>query len=418
MQYSSIIAKAEASLKEAFAQFDRIEDMRFERVMSAFQKERIAPRHFAATTGYGYDDEGRDAFERVFAQSMGCEDALVRPSIASGTHALAVALQGLLRPGEKLLYATGAPYDTLWPIIGIGEESSDGSLADWGVLYGQVDLTDEDKIDIEALKIAVQDPAVRVVALQRSRGYAWRKAFSVKEIGEAAQAVHSIRPDITVMVDNCYGEFIEEMEPTEVGVDVIVGSLIKNPGGGLAPSGGYIAGKQQAVERCAYRCIAPGIGREVGSYAYGYQLFYQGLFGAPHAVNQALKTAALFAEVFASLGFAVSPAPDAARSDIIQAIRLDSPERLLALCRAVQAASPVDSYVTPEPWPMPGYANEVVMAAGTFVSGASIELSADAPLREPYIAYLQGGLTYSHGKYALDRVLAEMERCGIIEIPC
>ncbi len=408
-----LLSDAEQSLHQQFSALDKIEQVNFARVMDAFRAEQVAVRHFAPTTGYGYGDDGRDTLERIYARVFGCEDALVRPAIASGTHALALCLYGLLRPGDILIAGSGKPYDTLESVIGLTDEVGQGSLKDYGIEYHQVDLKDND-VDVEELLRHLDEPRVRVVALQRSRGYDWRPSLSVKRLGEVAKAVHEKRPDVVVMVDNCYGEFVQTIEPTHVGCDIIVGSLIKNPGGGLAPTGGYIAGRKDLVEKCSYRLTSPGIGREVGSYLGGYDRFYQGLFFAPHVVMQAIKGAALASAVFSKLGYAVNPTPQEERYDIIQAIKFEQSEKLIAFCQGIQYASPIDSHVTPEPWDMPGYQDPVIMAAGTFVSGASIELSADAPIRAPYTAYMQGGLTYAHVRYALGHVLEHMTRQGIL----
>lgn len=408
-----LLSDAEQSLHQQFSALDKIEQVNFARVMDAFRAEQVAVRHFAPTTGYGYGDDGRDTLERIYARVFGCEDALVRSAIASGTHALALCLYGLLRPGDILIAGSGKPYDTLESVIGLTDEVGQGSLKDYGIEYRQVDLKDND-VDVEELLRHLDEPRVRVVALQRSRGYDWRPSLSVKRLGEVAKAVHEKRPDVVVMVDNCYGEFVQTIEPTHVGCDIIVGSLIKNPGGGLAPTGGYIAGRKDLVEKCSYRLTSPGIGREVGSYLGGYDRFYQGLFFAPHIVMQAVKGAALASAVFSKLGYAVNPTPQEERYDIIQAIKFEQPEKLIAFCQGIQYASPIDSHVTPEPWDMPGYQDPVIMAAGTFVSGASIELSADAPIRAPYTAYMQGGLTYAHVRYALGHVLEHMTRQGIL----
>ena len=411
-------ARIEAAQRECAPIFERLEkteEATFSRVLRAMQDNRVGVAHFSQTTGYGYDDIGRDTLERVFAQTFGAQDALVRPQFVSGTHALAVCLFGLLRPGDELLSAVGTPYDTMDQVIGI-TDCYDGSLRELGVTYRQVELTPSGEIDLPAVTQAIGE-RTRVVMIQRSRGYAWRPSLSVEQIGEAAAAIHAKKPDAIVMVDNCYGEFVQEQEPTMVGADVMVGSLIKNAGGGLAPTGGYIAGRHDLVERIAYRLTSPGIGREVGYYAAGYQAFYQGFFMAPHVVCQALKTAVLAARVFENFGLEVNPPSDfVQRSDIIQAIRLEKPERLIAFCQGIQAASPVDSYAAPEPWDMPGYDNQVIMAAGTFVSGASIELSADAPMREPYNVYMQGGLTLSHGKAGIRSALLTMAERGLIEL--
>lgn len=397
------LLSAEKMCAPARAAIEETERICFQRVLRHLQDARVGVQHFAPSTGYGYDDIGRDTLEKVYAGVMGCEKALVRPQIVSGTHALAIALFGLLGPGKRLLSAVGKPYDTLEKVIGIGGQY-DGSLAAWGVDYDQVELTSDGKPDIGAIKASLQHNTAAVL-VQRSRGYDWRASLSLAQIGEICDAVHAAAPNAVVLVDNCYGEFTCEDEPSSVGADVLVGSLIKNPGGGLASTGGYIAGRTDAIERIANRLTSPGIGAEVGSYAASYQPFYQGLFLAPHTVAQALKGAALAAYVFAEEGFSVSPAYDEKRFDIIQAIRLETPERLIAFCQAIQMASPIDSFALPEPWDMPGYQHQVIMAAGTFVSGASIELSADAPMRPPFIAYLQGGLTYEHCRYAVSKAL-------------
>lgn len=410
MEIEALLRQAEADCMPSFKRADEIEGICFERVLRWMQQERVGTQHFAPSTGYGYDDPGRDTLERIYAGVMGCERALVRPQIVSGTHGLAIALFGLLRPGERLLSAAGTPYDTLERVIGI-QRAYDGSLADWGVDYDQAELDDSGRVDMKAVERALR-PQTRVVLVQRSRGYDWRPSLSLDVIGGICELVHEQCPNAVVLVDNCYGEFTCETEPASVGADVLVGSLIKNPGGGLAPTGGYIAGNAAPVERIADRLTSPGIGAEVGSYAAGYQLMYQGLFLAPHIVAQAVKGAMLAARAFMLAGYAVSPDyDDATRCDIIQAIRLGDPERVIAFCRAIQASSPVDSFATPEPWDMPGYQHQVIMAAGTFVSGASIELSADAPIRPPYAVYLQGGLTYAHCRLAIGKALHAVAQC-------
>ena len=408
------IARAEAGLKDVFARIDRMEETGTRRVLKAFQEHQVAYRHFAPTTGYGYDDVGRDTLERIFADLFGTEAAIVRPQIASGTHAISMCLFGLLLPGDHVLSATGAPYDTLEDIIGIREGvTPPGSLKEMGVAYSQVELAADGTIDIDAVDRAITDKTTLVIA-QRSRGYAWRPSLTPEKFEPLAKMLHEKHPGVRLMVDNCYGEFVCEKEPSHYGVDVCVGSLIKNPGGGLAPTGGYVVGTHEAIERISYRLTAPGIGLEVGSYAGSYQPFYQGLFMAPHVVAQAVKTSTLAAMVCEMLGMKSSPAPDAVRTDIIQALELGTPERLIAFCQGIQMASPIDSMALPEPWDMPGYQHQVIMAAGTFVSGASIELSADGPMREPFFAFLQGGLTYSHGKLALIRTLEYMRSKGCL----
>ncbi len=409
-RFEALMQTCEAACAGAFAHIDEIEQTNTARVLRAFQKHRISTRHFAGTTGYGYGDIGRDALSDVFRDVLGAESALVRPQIASGTHALALCLYGVLRPGDVMLSAAGKPYDTLEEIIGHTGEAGNGSLREFGVRYRQVELTPHGALDIPQILTNLTDD-VKLVLIQRSRGYDWRPSLGVSEIDDAIAAIHKKKSDVCVMVDNCYGEFTDEREPA---ADLMAGSLIKNPGGGIAPTGGYIAGKARFVEKVAYRLTSPGIGAEVGSYAGGYQPFFQGLFLAPHTVAQAKKTAVLAAKLFSELGFEVNPAYDETRNDIIQAIKFGAPEKLIKFCQAIQLASPVDSEAVPEPWDMPGYANPVIMAAGTFVAGASIELSADAPIRAPYTAYLQGALTYAHGKYALGVALEEMRNAGML----
>jgi len=402
--YLEIINRAEADLAGTFAGLDAIERSNTKKILDAFKNHRVSARHFAPTTGYGYDDIGRDTLGEIFAEVLGTESALVRPQIASGTHALALCLFGILRPGDTLMSAAGKPYDTLEEIIGIQGEGGTGSLKDYGISYKQVELSGG-KPDIPEI-LNNLTPDVKLVLIQRSRGYDWRPSLSVEEINRTIDAIHEKSPKTYVMVDNCYGEFTGMMEPR---ADIMAGSLIKNPGGGIAPTGGYVAGKKELVDLVGYRLTSPGIGSEVGSYAGSYQPFYQGLFLAPHIVCQALRVSALTARVFDLLGYQVHPKYDDERNDIIQAIRFESPEKLIRFVQSVQKYSPVDSEAVPEPWAMPGYQDEVIMAAGTFVSGASIELSADAPIRPPYIAYLQGGLTYAHGRIAIEETLKDWE---------
>ena len=410
------IALSEAKLKDVFARIDSNEEACTRRVLAAFQKQQVAYRHFSPTTGYGYDDVGRDTLERIFAELFGTEAAIVRPQIASGTHAISLCLFGLTLPGDEILSATGMPYDTLEGIIGWDEKQTPvGSLKEMGVSYRQVELTEQGTIDVDAVDRAIT-PKTRLVIAQRSRGYAWRPSLMPEAFRALADMLHTRHPGVRLMVDNCYGEFVCDREPSHYGADICVGSLIKNPGGGLAPTGGYIVGKADAVERISYRLTAPGIGLEVGSYAASYQPFYQGLFMAPHTVAQALKTACLAAQVFEDLGMVTTPSAASPRADIIQAIQMKTPERLVAFCQGIQMASPIDSMALPVPWDMPGYQDQVVMAAGTFVSGASIELSADAPMREPYTAYLQGGLTYTHGRIALGQALQRMIDTGALTL--
>lgn len=401
------VERAELALADTFKRIDNIEQLNTSRVLSAFIDEGIAPRHFAPTTGYGYDDAGRDSLDRVFARALFAEDALVRPQLVSGTHAIYTAVAGLASSGSTILSATGTPYDTMENAISNGP----ASLAGNGVRFESVELDGHGKININRVLKQLRELKPELIYVQRSRGYAWRDSLSPEgDMAALFSAVKAQRPECTIFVDNCYGEFTSDHEPTLAGADIIAGSLIKNPGGGLAPTGGYIAGKKALVERIAMRLTVPGMGREVGSYAGSYRPFYQGLFMAPHVTAQALRSAALYARVFLSLGYDVMPAPDAARSDIVQAIRFDTAEKLISFCKSVQASSPVDSFASPEPWDMPGYASKVIMAAGTFVQGASIELSADAPIREPYTAYVQGALTYAHGKLSLMKVVSDLMR--------
>ena len=410
-----MIAQAENELTESFACIDRNEERRTKQVLDAFRKHGVSYRHFAPTTGYGYDDIGRDTLEKIYADLFHTEAALMRPHVASGTAALSLTLFGLTRPGDRILSATGMPYDTLQGVIGTGAETPPGSLKELGVGFDCVELKDG-QIDLDAVENAISSRTSLVIA-QRSRGYAWRRSLFPEDFRDLADMIHTHHPGVLLMVDNCYGEFVCEKEPTDFGADLCVGSLIKNPGGGIAPAGGYVAGKKEAVERVACRLTAPGLGRELGSYAASYRPFYQGLFMAPHTVAQALKTALLASRLFDNLGFETSPAPTERRADIIQAIRMMTPERLIAFCQGLQTASPVDSMALPEPWNMPGYDDPVVMAAGTFVAGASIELSADGPIRFPYTAYMQGGLTYAHGKTALTEALRRMHETHALTLP-
>ena len=400
------IAEAEEELRDRFAEIEANEEKRTRQVLDAFREEGVSYRHFSGTTGYGYDDIGRDTIERIYARVFHTEAAMMRPHIASGTAALSLTLFGLVNPHEHIVSATGMPYDTLLSVIGIGKKKVPGSLREMDIGFDCAELKDG-KIDPDAVEKLIRDNTTLVIA-QRSRGYAWRPSLMPEAFRELAEMIHTKHPGIRLMVDNCYGEFVCEKEPTDFGADLCVGSLIKNPGGGIAPTGGYIAGRKEEVERIASRLTAPGLGRELGSYEASYRPFYQGLFMAPHTVAQALKTAMLTARVFENLGFETTPPALEKRADIIQAIKMMSAERLVTFCQGLQAASPVDSMSSPEPWEMPGYDDPVVMAAGTFVAGASIELSADGPIRPPYTAYMQGGLTYTHGKIALREVLQRM----------
>ena len=403
----ALAEETEAALAARFAAFDAVARDNTERVLTAFREHHISDSQFGGTSGYGYDDPGREALEKVYAQVFGAEAALVRLMFVNGTHAITAALFACLRPGDTLLAATGAPYDTLRGVIGTSGEVF-GSLKMYGVDYAQVELAADGGPDFAAIAAAVREKKPACVLVQRSRGYAKRRALSPAEIGEIAAVVKEAGPDTAVVVDNCYGEFCDRTEPCHHGVDLMAGSLIKNPGGGLAPTGGYIAGRAELVERAAYRMTAPGIGGECGATLGQNRLLIQGFFLAPHTVAQALKTAALCAGMLEKLGCGTSPASDAARQDIIQMVELSSAERLVAFCQGIQKGSPVDAFVRPEPWRMPGYDCEVVMAAGAFVQGSSIELSCDGPLREPYLAYLQGGLTYEAGRFGVMAALSEM----------
>jgi cystathionine beta-lyase family protein involved in aluminum resistance len=403
----ALCQQAEDDIAWLFKNIDEIRAYNQYKVIDAMQRERVGDRHFSATSGYGYDDQGRDALERIYARIFGAEDAVVRPQIASGTHAISLCFYGLLRPGDVLLSISGQPYDTLQEVIGISGNSG-GSLREWGIDYKEVALLEDGLFDKSGIKRAIELYNPKVIAIQRSRGYQWRKSIDVNAIGDIIQFIRGIGCDAAIVVDNCYGEFTELTEPTQVGADIAAGSLIKNPGGGIAPTGGYIVGKKDMIERIAYSLTAPGIGKEVGSYAGGYRNFYQGLFLAPHVVGEALKGAILAGRIFELLGYGVFPSSNDRRTDIIQSIRFEEPDKLKAFCRGIQKAGAVDSFVVPEPWDMPGYEHQVIMAAGTFIQGASIELSADGPMRPPYIGHLQGGLTYDHVRLGLMLALKEM----------
>ena len=400
-------------LKERFEEIDANAEYNQLKVVAAMQKNRVAATNFMATTGYGYNDEGRDNLEKVYADCFHTEAALVRPQITCGTHALAVALSANLRPGDELLSPVGRPYDTLEEVIGIRE--SVGSLKEYGVTYRQVDLLEDGAFDYEGIKNAINEKT-KLVTIQRSKGYQTRKTFSVKEIGELIKFIKEVKPGLKCMVDNCYGEFVEIIEPSDVGADMIVGSLIKNPGGGLAPIGGYICGTKECVEQCAYRLSAPGLGQEVGANLGIIQSMYQGFFLAPTVVAGALKGAIFAANVYEKLGFKVVPNSTESRHDIIQAVELGSPERIIAFCKGIQAAAPVDSHLSPEPWPMPGYDSDVIMAAGAFIQGSSIELSADGPIRPPYAVYFQGGLTWEHAKLGILMSLQKLYEKDLVDL--
>ncbi|MBQ1901324.1 MAG: methionine gamma-lyase family protein [Lachnospiraceae bacterium] len=400
------------SLKERFEKLDQIAEHNQMKVIHAMQKNRVSAECFNQATGYGYDDVGRDTLEKVYASAFHAEDALVRPQITCGTHALALALMSNLRPGDELLSPVGKPYDTLEEVIGI--RPSKGSLAEYGVTYSQVDLLADGTFDYDGIKKAINEKTA-LVTIQRSKGYATRPTFSVKQIGELIHFIKDIKPDIICMVDNCYGEFVETIEPMDVGADMMVGSLIKNPGGGLAPIGGYIVGKKECVENAAYRLTSPGLGKEVGASLGVMRDFYQGFFLSPTVVNGALKGAIFAANIYEKLGFKCVPNSTESRHDIIQAISFETPEGLIKFCEGIQAAAPVDSYVTPEPWDMPGYDSQVIMAAGAFIQGSSIELSADGPLRPPYAAYFQGGLTWYHAKLGILMSLQKLVDANLVK---
>ena len=404
-----------AGLKERFEKIDETAEYNQMKVINAMQKNHVAEMHLNGTSGYGYNDDGRDTLEQVYADIFKAEAALVRPQIICGTHALNIALSSNLRPGDELLSPVGKPYDTMDEIIGI--RPSKGSLAEYGVSYRQVDLLADGSFDYENIKKAINEKT-KLVTIQRSKGYASRPTLSVERIGELISFIKEIKPDVICMVDNCYGEFVERIEPTEVGADMIVGSLIKNPGGGLAPCGGYIAGTKECVEQAAYRLSSPGLGKEVGATIGGVNKeFYQGLFLAPTVVAGALKGAIFAANAYEKLGFKVVPDGKEERYDIIQAVELRSAKGLIAFCKGIQAAAPVDSFVTPEPWAMPGYDDDVIMAAGAFVQGSSIELSADGPIEPPYAVYFQGGLTWYHAKFGIMMSVQYMAKEGLLNLP-
>ncbi|NQX63218.1 methionine gamma-lyase family protein [Paenibacillus qinlingensis] len=411
-QVMARMERAEQRVESAFRQIEKTIDLNQWKVIRAFQTHKVSDYHFASSTGYGYNDRGREVLDLVYADAMGAETALVRPHFVSGTHTIGTALFGVLRPGEHLLYITGKPYDTLHKVIGKPGDGT-GSLQDFGIGYSEVALLEDGSPDWTAITTAIQ-PNTKVIGIQRSRGYSWRPSFTVEQIGEMVRFVKEINPELIVFVDNCYGEFTEPQEPTQVGVDLMAGSLIKNPGGGIAPSGGYIAGRRDLVELAAYRLTAPGIGGEVGAMLGATRAMFQGLFLAPHLVGQAVKGSVFAAAIFEDLGFVSSPRWDAQRTDLIQAIRFTSAEHLITFVQGIQKASAVDSHVVPEPWDMPGYENPVIMAAGTFIQGGSLELSADAPIREPFIAYMQGGLTYSHCKLGVLTAIQHMEDKGLL----
>ncbi len=400
-------------LQERFRQIDAVAEYNQAKVLAAMQEHKIGANHFAATTGYGYDDDGRERLERVYASTFHTEAALVRPQITCGTHALTVALSANLLPGDEVLSPVGLPYDTLQEVIGI--RPSPCSLAEYGVTYAQADLKEDGSFDYDAIRAAINEKT-KLITIQRSKGYAMRPTFSVQQIGELITFCKNIKPDVICMVDNCYGEFVDVVEPSDVGADMIVGSLIKNPGGGLAPIGGYIAGTQKCVDRCAYRLSAPGLGQEVGANLGILPAFYQGFFLAPTVTAGALKGAIFAANLYEGLGFRCIPNATEQRNDIIQAVELGSEEGMIAFCKGIQAAAPVDSFATPVPGDMPGYDSKVIMAAGAFVQGSSIELSADGPIRPPYAVYFQGGLTWQHAKLGILMSLQKMVDAGLVTL--
>lgn len=412
---SNLSEEVEKDISQRFSEINEIKEYNQYKVLKAFQKNRVSDAHFTFSTGYGYGDMGRDTLDRVFADIFCCEDCLVRPHMVSGTHAITVALFGNLRPGDTILSVSGKPYDTLEEIIGI--RNSSGSLSEYGVKYKQVDLTPQGKFDYKGIEEALKnDSSIRLIEIQRSTGYGWRPSLTLDNIREVISFIKGIKSDVICFVDNCYGEFIDTIEPTQVGADLIAGSLIKNPGGGIAPTGGYVAGKAEYVENASYRLTAPGIGRECGSTFGVMRQFYQGLFLAPHITSEALKGAIFCSGIFERLGFEVSPKVYDKRSDIIQAVKFNDKDKLITFCQGIQKGSPVDSFVSAEPWDMPGYNDQVIMAAGAFIQGSSIELSADAPIRPPYIAYLQGGLTYEHSKIGVLIALQNMLEKGYIRL--
>ncbi len=408
-----IVRKIEEKLQEGFQQVDaNVETNQF-RVLKSFQENRVSDSHFNPSTGYGYDDIGRDTLEKIYAEVLGGEAGLVRPQIISGTHAISIALFGVLRPGDELLYITGKPYDTLEEIVGI-RGTGVGSLKEYNIGYKTIDLKNNRGIDWEAVSNAIT-PSTKMIGIQRSKGYATRPSFTIEEIKEMIRFVKEIKPDVVVFVDNCYGEFVELEEPCHVGADLMAGSLIKNPGGGIAKTGGYIVGKKELVEACSYRMTSPGIGAEAGASLYSLQEMYQGFFLAPHVVGQALKGALFTAAFLEELGMNTSPSWDSHRTDLIQSVQFDDKEKMIAFCQAIQYASPVNSHVTPYANYMPGYEDDVIMAAGTFIQGASIELTADGPIRAPYVAYVQGGLTYSHVKIAVCSAVDHLISKGLLD---
>jgi cystathionine beta-lyase family protein involved in aluminum resistance len=406
--------QVEIDIQPAFIRINDVKEHNQLKVIAAMQAHKVSDTHFSGSTGYGYNDRGREVLEAVYATAFGTEAALVRQQITCGSHALAIALYGLLRPGDELLSITGKPYDTLEEVIGIRGKSGNGSLKDYGISYSQLDLLPDGEMDLQAIPASIKDNT-RLVFIQRSRGYMLRKPTTIEHLKQAVDIIRAVKPGIRIMVDNCYGEFTENDEPTDVGVDLIAGSLIKNPGGGLALSGGYIAGTHECVELAAYRMTLPGIGGEVGATLGQNRLMFQGFFMAPHVVAESIKGAVFAAAMMKSFGYEVYPDIFEARSDLTQAVNLGSPEAVIAFCQGIQKGSAVDSFVNPEPWDMPGYDSPVIMAAGAFVQGSSIELSADAPIRAPYTVYLQGGLVYEHVKLGVMRACSEMQSKGLLK---
>jgi cystathionine beta-lyase family protein involved in aluminum resistance len=409
-----LVEEIEKQIAPLHQNVDRIIESNQYRVLESFRKHKVSDAHFIPSTGYGYDDIGRDTLEKIYADVFGGEAGLVRPQIISGTHAISTALFGILRPNDELLYITGKPYDTLEEIVGI-RGSGIGSLKEFGIHYKSVDLTKEGTIDFDTVKSSIHNNT-KMIGIQRSKGYANRPSFHIEEIKEMIQFVKKIKPDVVVFVDNCYGEFVEELEPCHVGADLIAGSLIKNPGGGLAKTGGYIVGRKDLVEACSYRLTSPGIGAEAGASLYSLHEMYQGFFLAPHIVGQALKGAIFTAAMLERLGMNTHPKWNSRRTDLIQSVQFDDPEQMISFCQAIQYASPVNAHVTPYPSYMPGYEDDVIMAAGTFIQGASIELTADGPIRPPYVAYVQGGLTYSHVKIAICTAIDQLMQKGLIHL--
>ncbi|MCA1030161.1 methionine gamma-lyase family protein [Bacillus timonensis] len=411
---SKLVREVEKQIEHLHRDIDRNVENNQYRVLKSFQNKRVSDSHFIPTTGYGYDDSGRDTLEEIYADVFGGEAGLVRPQIISGTHAISIALFGILRPSDELLYITGKPYDTLEEIVGI-RGNGVGSLKDFNISYNSIDLTNEGKVDFENVKNAIHSKT-KMIGIQRSKGYATRPSFTVKEIEEMINFVKEIKPDVVVFVDNCYGEFVEPLEPPHVGADLIAGSLIKNPGGGLAKTGGYIVGKKSLIEACSYRLTSPGIGAEAGASLYSLQEMYQGFFLAPHIVGQALKGAIFSSALFEKIGFNTYPKWDMYRTDLIQSVQFENREMMVSFCQAIQYASPINSHVTPYPNYMPGYKDDVIMAAGTFIQGASIELTADGPLRPPYVAYVQGGLTYTHVKIAICTAIDKLMNKNLLKV--